>query len=235
MVLSPPLPEACGALNRRFDAAAFAPAPGLEEVCVGGAAGVAAGLGFLAARFLAPPFGREGTQGPRLAAVIAPRFWFGERGRPYAHGLKALGLSADRLLVVMPRNETEALWAMEEVLRSGAAALAVGAVEGASLVATRRLDLMAREAGAAVALVRTTPQHGLSAARRRWRLSPSPSAADPFDPKASGAPRWRAVLERSRDGAAGEALLEYDDEAFRLHLVDGLADHGLAGGASVAA
>lgn len=221
-----PLPEDCGALSRRFDAAAFAPALGLEEVCVGGAVGVAAGLGFLAAR--AGP-------GLRLAAFVAPRFWFTERGRPYAHGLRALGIAAERLLVVAPHTEAEALWALEEVLRSGAAALAVGAVEGASLVATRRLDLIARGAGASVVLVRTTPQRNLSAARRRWRLASAPSAPHPFDPKASGASRWRAVLERSRDGAVGEALLEHDDETFRLHLVDGLADHGLAGGASVAA
>ena len=221
-----PLPEDCAALSRRFDAAAFAPVAGLEEVCVGDAAGMAAGLGFLAARVRSEP---------RLVAFVAPRFWFTERGRPYAYGLKALGIAAERLLVVTPRTETEALWAMEEVLRSGAASLAVGAVETASLVATRRLDLIARGANAAAALVRATPQNGLSAARRRWRLGPAPSAPHPFDAKASGAPRWRAVLERSRDGAHGEALLEYDDETFRLHLVDGLADHGLAGGASVAA
>ncbi len=226
MSASSPLPEDCAALSRRFDAVAFAPAAGLEEVCVSDAAGMAAGLGFLAARVRSEP---------RLVAFVAPRFWFAERGRPYAYGLRALGIAAERMLVVTPRTEAEALWAMEEVLRSGAASLAVGAVESASLVATRRLDLIARGAAAAVALIRTTPQTALSAARRRWRLAPAPSAPHPFDARASGAPRWRAVLERSRDGAHGEALLEYDDETFRLHLVDGLADHGLAGGASVAA
>ena len=221
------MPETCGLLSRRFDVAAFAPAAGLEEVCVSGSAGMAAGLGFLAAR-------AEGC-GKRLAAVVAPRFWFTERGRPYAHGLTALGLAAGRLLVIAPRTEAETLWALEETLRSGAVTLAIGAVENASLIATRRLDLIAREADAAVALIRTTPAKNLSAARRRWRLSPAPSAPHAFDAKASGAPRWRAVLERSRDGATGETLLEHDDETFRLHLVDGLADHGLARGAPVAA
>ncbi len=226
MPIAPPLREDCAALSRRFDAAAFAPVAGLEEVCVRDAGGMAAGLGFLAARVRSEP---------RLVAFVAPRFWFAERGRPYAYGLRALGIAAERLLVITPRTEAEALWAMEEILRSGAASLAVGAVESASLVATRRLDLMARGADAAAALVRATPQTSLSAARRRWRLEPARSAPHPFDPRASGAPRWRAVLERSRDGAHGEALLEYDDETFRLHLVDGLADHGLAGGASFAA
>ncbi len=213
------LPDDCGALNRRFDATAFAPAKGLEEVCVADAAGVAAGLAFLTAR--------GGAEG-RLVALVVPRFWLHERGRPYAQGLKALGIEAQHLLVATPHSEAEALWALEEVLRSGAAALAIGAVENASLVATRRLDLIARQAGAASALIRTTPQKSLSAARRRWRIAAAPSAPHPFDNRASGAPRWRAVLERSRDGAHGEAILELDDETHRLRLVDGLADHRLA-------
>lgn len=222
MSLVSPLPAEVAALARRFDADLFRSKPGLEEVCVADAGGMAAGLAFLIAR-LKPD--------ARLVALAAPKFWFAERGRPYAHGLRQLGLDSDRLLVVTPKSEAETLWALEEALRSGAAALAMGAVEGASLVATRRLDMIAREAGAAVALVRTTPSRNLSAARRRWRLSPAPSARHPFDSKASGSPRWRAALERSRDGAHGEALLEFDHEAFRLHLVDGLADHGLAAGA----
>ena len=59
----------------------------------------------------------------------------------------------------------------------------------------------------------------------------SRGALHPYDAKASGPPRWRAALERSRDGAHGEALLEFDDETFRLRLVDGLADHRLDLGA----
>ncbi len=214
-----PLPAEVSTLARRFDDAAFAPSRGLEEVCVADSGGVAAGLAFLTARA-----GRDG----RLAALVVPRFWLAERGRPYGQGLMRLGAGAERLLVITPPSEAEALWALEEILRSGAAALAVGAVEGASLVATRRLDMMARTAGAMAALVRTTPQKNLSAARRRWRLRPAPSAPHPWDARASGRPRWLAALERSRDGAVGEALLEFDDETLRLHLVDGLADHRLA-------
>ena len=218
-----PLPTEVSALRRRFDAAAFAPVKGLEEVCVEDAAGMAAGLAFLIAR-------QAQKDERRLVAFVAPRFWLAERGRPFAHGLRRLGVSADRILVATPRTETEALWALEEVLRSGSAALAVGAVEGASLVATRRLDLIARGTGASAALIRTTPAKDLSAARRRWRITPELSGTDPWDRRASGPARWRATLERSRDGAGGETVLEFDDETHRLRLVDGLADHGLAAG-----
>lgn len=219
-----PLPSTVRALKRGFDVAAFAPVAGLEEVAVEDAVGMAAGLAFL--------IGRQSEKNERrLVVFVAPRFWLAERGRPFAHGLLSLGVSPDRVLVATPRTETESLWALEEVLRSGAAALAVGAVEGASLVATRRLDLIARGSGASAALIRTTPAKDLSAARRRWRIAPALSAADPWDAKASGPARWRVTLERSRDGAGGQALLEFDDETHRLRLVDGLADYGLAMGA----
>jgi protein ImuA len=127
-------------------------------------------------------------------------------------------------LLVVSKTEIEALWALEEGLRSGAVGLAFGAVEGASLLATRRLDLVARATGATVVLIKTRPARDLSAARRRWRVTPHPSAPHPWDPKASGSPRWRVVLERSRDGASGDWILEHDFETHRLRLAEGLAD-----------
>jgi protein ImuA len=182
-------------------------ATGLEEVCVEGASGVAAGLGFVVS--------------------TAPKTWFRERGRPLLGGWIQLGLVGQTVLIAAPATETEALWALEEGLRSGAVGLAVGAVEGASLLATRRLDMAARAAGATVVLIKTRPARDLSAARRRWRVAPHPSGAHPFDPKASGSARWRVTLERSRDGASGTWILEHDLETHRLHLVEKLADHSL--------
>ena len=147
-----------------------------------------------------------------------------------ARGAQAFGIPPERLLIVRPRTEAEALWALEEILRSGAADLAIGAVEGASLTQTRRLDMAAREAGATAALVRVRPGSPLSAARRRWRISALPSAPDPWDDRAPGAPRWRAELLRRRDGAPGSWDLEWNDETARLDLVAGLAGDGLGQG-----
>ncbi len=216
--LRPPAPS-----RARPDVSA-APAPalaaGLEEVCVEGARGVAAGVAFLAAA--------AGEAACRSGLMVAaPRAWFRERGRLLAGGLAQLGLKGQTVLMIAPATEIEALWALEEGLRSGAVGLAVGAVEAASLLATRRLDLAARAAGATVVLIKTRPAQDLSAARRRWRVAPHPSGPHPFDPKASGSPRWRVVLERSRDGAAGAWILEHDLETHRLRLVERLADHRL--------
>jgi protein ImuA len=159
--------------------------------------------------------------------VAAPRVWFRERGRLLAGGLARSELTAQTFLRIASATEIEALWALEEGLRSGAVSLAVGAVEGASLLATRRLDLAARAAGATAVLIKTRPARDLSAARRRWRVTPHPSGLHPWDPKASGSARWRVVLERSRDGASGAWILEHDLETHRLRLVERLADHRL--------
>jgi protein ImuA len=192
-------------------------ATGLEEVCVEGASGVAAGLGFLLSAT-----GEGACRGAVMAA--APRAWFRERGRLLMGGL---GLTRETVLIVAPATEIEALWALEEGLRSGVVGLALGAVEGASLLATRRLDLAARATGATVVLIKTRTARDLSAARRRWRVAPHPSGPHPWDPKASGSPRWDVTLERSRDGASGAWILEYDLETHRLRLAEGLADHRL--------
>jgi len=195
-------------------------ATGLEEVCVEGASGVAAGLGFLLSAV-----GEGVCRGGLM--VAAPRTWLRERGRLLAGGLARLGFQDRTVLIVAPATEIEALWALEEGVRSGAVGLAVGAVEAASLLETRRLDLAARAAGATVVLIKTRPARDLSAARRRWRVSPYPSAPHPWDPKASGAARWRVTLERSRDGASGAWILEQNFETYRLRMVEGLADQRL--------
>ena len=205
--------------------AVLAPTPGLEDAAVPGGTGPAAGLGF----FLA----RQAGSGKRLIALVAPRTWEAERGRLMARGAMVFGIAPERFLVVRPRTAADALWALEEVLRSGAVDLAVGAVGDASLTHTRRLDMAAREVGAACALMRVAGEGEplpLSAARRRWRVGPLPSAGDRWDAKAPGAPRWRAALERRRDGPPGCWDLEWNDETGRLDLVEGLAGDGLGQG-----
>lgn len=208
------------------DAASLRLCAGLEEAVVAGGAGVGAGLGFWLARL-------GSSEGPRerLAALVAPRTWSRERGRWLARGALRFGVAPERLLVVRPRTEAETLWALEEVLRSGAVDLAIGAPAGASLTQTRRLDMAARASGATAALLRVCPDAAapwpLSAARRRWRVTALPSGPHPWDPRAPGAPRWRAELARRRDGPPGSWDLEWNDETRRLDLVDGLAGDGL--------
>lgn len=189
------------------------PAP-LEEACGTSPRDMAAVLLFSLSRRI------EGDRRPVL--ITAPQAWFGEHGRPYGPGLSGVSL-----ILAPVSTGAQALWAMEQALRSGAVSLALGAVDGASLTQTRRLDFAAKQGGS-VGLILPRDQDGLSAARRRWRVATCGSAPDLEDPRAPGRGRLIAELVRGRGEHCGAWMLEQDDETHRLRLADRLADLGLA-------
>jgi protein ImuA len=161
---------------------------------------------------------RQGDERPVL--ITAPKAWFGEYGRPYGPGL------ARTALILTPASSAaEALWVLEQALRSGAVSLALGAVDGASLAQTRRLDFAAKDGGS-VGLMLPRQAGGLSAARRRWRVSAALSAPDADDPRAPGRARLIAEMTRSRGERPGAWMMEQDDETHRLRLADRLAGFG---------
>lgn len=194
------------------NAAAFPePLPLLEEVAAAHGRDMPAALGFALARL-----GEE----ERPALIVATRRWLASYGRPFP------ARAGPPPLLALPRNDAEALWAMEQALRSCAVAGVVGMVEAASLTQTRRLDFAAKLGKCGAVLLRAG-NDGLSAARRRWRVSALPSAPDPFDAEAPGRPRLLAELVRRRDGPPGAWIMEQDDATDRLRLADRLADRGL--------
>jgi len=192
---------------------------GLEEAWGEGVTGRTGAMAFALAR--------AAEDDPRPVVLAAPGVWLRENGRWFRDGLTGLGLADSRLLMIETRKEGEVLWALEEALKSRAVSGAVAAVDGVTLLASRRLDLAAREAGATCLLLRTAPAKDISAARRRWAVRSAPSAVHPFDDQAPGAMRLSLALTRSRGERPGEWLVEWDDETHRFRLAAGLADHGL--------
>ena len=191
---------------------------GLEEVCAGSARDVAAALAFTLGR---------GVPGQGRGVVLsATRAWLGENGRPYGPGLTGFQ-ARDGFLLVETKTEALALWVMEQALRSGGAALVIGTVDGAELAQTRRLEFAARDGGSSGILLRSR-SGGLSAARRRWRITTCASDGDAFDRRAPGRMTIRAEMTRSRMERPGVWILEQDDETHRLRLADRLAGDGLA-------
>ena len=188
-----------------------APAP-LEEACAPLPRDVAAALLFA--------LSRRRPDDARPVLMTAPKAWFVEYGRPYGPGLAGVPL-----ILAPAATLAEALWVMEQGLRSGAVAMGLGAVEGATLAQTRRLDFAAKQ-GEATGLILSRAQTGLSAARRRWRISTRPGAVDPEDDRAPGPARLLAELTRGRGERPGAWMLEQDDETHRLRLADRLADFG---------
>ena len=186
----------------------------LHEVAPVGEADEAAAFGFVTALLgRLPP-------GP-VCLVFARR----KPGRPHGHGLNTLGLDPARVILVETDGK-QALWAMEEALRSAVPAAVVGALDtGLDLKTSQRLHLAAGESGRLLVLMRPA-RAGPSAAMTRWRVAGAAAARDRFGLIARW--RWRVTLERCRNGRPGEWLLEFDHAAHRFSLASALADPALA-------
>ena len=145
-----------------------------------------------------------------------------EYGRLYGHGLSALGLDPARLILVETAHRRDTLWALEEALRSGAPAAVAGVIDKLDLKSSQRLQLAATDAGLPLFLLRPAQILESSAAATRWRVGPAAAARDRFGLFARA--RWQLLLERCRNGRAGEWMVEYDHVAHRFSLAAALAD-----------
>jgi protein ImuA len=156
----------------------------------------------------------------------------GEAGALYGPGLDGFGLPARRLVVLAVRRPVDALWAMEEGLKtSGLAAVVAELLDGtaADLTATRRLSLAAQAGGGLGLLVAHRPAPGPSAAVTRWRAG---AAAGPPDRHGGlGPPAVALSLTRNRRGPCGAFIIEWDSHAGRFADLDA-ARPALAGAAA---
>ncbi len=138
---------------------------------------------------------------------IGEDFVWRERGAPYGPGLRAHGIDPARLALVRASGPREALWALEEGLKSTACAAVVGEIWDAArhcdLMATRRLTLAARAGSALGLLIYSAPvAEALStAARERFEVATTQgraiSSAGRRRPIPE-APAWRLRVLKSR-------------------------------------
>jgi protein ImuA len=164
----------------------------LHEVMEGGPASEYAGL---AALFTAGI----------LARLTGHVLWC-LRGRDlFAPALARMGLRHERVIYCETGKDRDVLPAMEEGLTCKGLAGVVGEVTRLSLTDSRRLQLCAGASGVSALAIRrwwNANERALSeepsAARTRWRISPSPSRTSGFE----GLPRqqWKVELLRVRSG-----------------------------------
>jgi protein ImuA len=183
--------------------------------------------GAVAAAFLAGILAR--LQPPR------PVLWCLGAGDLYGPGLTAGGLGPERLILARTRSDGEALWAMEEGLRSTALAAVVGEVAALALSASRRLQLAAETSGVTVFALRRW-RTGDAAARQRaapnaavtrWRVAALPGDRSAGAP-GIGRPLWRVELWRCRGGVPASFTVEACDATGHVSLVAALADRPAA-------
>ncbi|MHC2106112.1 ImuA family protein [Methylobacterium sp. CM6246] len=170
------------------------------------------------------------TQGAALIAA-APN-------QPLLHGpgLAGLGLDPARLLLLEAGGDAEVFRALEAALHARTLSALVGLVQdGLPLKPGRRLQLAAEGGtegdGPPLVLILRPAEAGLpNGAATRWRIASAPAARDRFGTLDN--PRWRARLDRCRNGRGGDWLLEWDHAAHRLRLPEPLARDAVAAGRS---
>jgi protein ImuA len=165
----------------------------------------------------------------RPLLLVASHRALADHGRPHGHGLQQLGLDPARLILVETRNDKQTFWAMEEALRSRVPAAVGGATARLDLKTSQRLHLAAGDAGLPLVLLRPAQADDASAAATRWRIGTAEAARDRFG--LITRTRWRARLERCRNGRPGDWLVEFDHAAYRFSLAAPLADPALPRGA----
>ena len=180
-----------------------------------------AAMGFAAALALRHFALSPGERRPLLWVRLEPQAR--EYGRLYGHGFESLGLPRARLVTVTLKRPAEALWTMEEALKSGALALVIGDAEAANagLTATRRLQLAAQAGKSAGLLVFGRPDATATASHTRWVAGAGPSRSPPRDLAAPGFPAWSIELTRARGGRPGAWILEWQHAPHRFTVVPG--------------
>lgn len=141
-----------------------------------------------------------------------PLFWIlprHETTRPMPRGLPE-GLS-ERLHLIEARNETELLWATEEVLRARPSGFVIAEpTKALSLTAGRRLQLAA-EAGGTTGLLLIREGQGCNAAETRWKCDPLAGPAD------STRHRWSLIKNKS--GTLKDWTVHWDGATAACHMV----------------
>lgn len=153
-----------------------------------------------------------------------------ETGELYAPGLAAFGLDPASILIVETARTSEALWAMEEGLKSASLALVIGQPGKIDLTPARRLSLAAEQSSTPCLLLTPGNSPSAAATSTRWRIDAATSAPHPFDARAPGSARITATLERCQHHLGGENLsfvLEWPhgrgEEAHRFSMATALA------------
>lgn len=174
---------------------------------------------------------RPGTRTQARILWCATQAASGEFGRLYGPGLARFGLDASAFIIVETARTSETLWAMEEGLKSGAVALVIGCLDNAALTPARRLSLAAKEHATPCLLITNARSAVAGATATRWRIGAEPSARHAFDPRAPGALRLAATLERCRGwnfSADARFDLEWCYEALCFRMAAAVANREIA-------
>lgn len=157
-----------------------------------------------------------GIAAREAAATGGLVFWASCRTDLYAPALEQAGLPAASVIYAQPRDDAALLAVIEDAVRDGTPSAIVAEATKVSMVATRRLQLVAAEADMPVLLLRrrrglsADPLAEPSAAWTRWRVGTAPS--ERLDVAGVGRARWAVECARQRGGEGFSLIVECSDE-----------------------
>jgi len=143
----PSIPTGHAALDRELPGGGW-PSGTLSEV-------LHDGVGIGEVSFLAQAIAKA-SEGDRMVA------WINAPYLPYAPALAQRGISLDRCLVIKPTHKEDAMWAAEQVLRSGACGVALLWFAQDEYAWLRRLQMAAQAGRSMAVLFRSTAAERLS-------------------------------------------------------------------------
>jgi protein ImuA len=155
-----------------------------------------------------------------------PVLWASCRSDLYAPALAQVGLPSANVIHAQPPDDAALLAVIEDAVRDGTPRAIVAEASKVSMVATRRLQLVAAEADMPVLLLRRgrgrneDPLAEPSAAWTRWRIGTASS--ERLDVAGVGRGRWLIELARQRGGEGFSLIVEGSDETGRLAVPAGL-------------
>ncbi len=136
----------------------------------------------------------------------------------YGLGGAPFGLDPERFLLIRAATAKDALWAMEEALKTRGITVVIGELaergDAADLTATRRLSLAAQKGNSLALLLRQYPWCEPSAAATRWQIAGAPGATDEFG--GLGGTAFSLTLTKNRRGPCGTWVLQWDHDAKRF-------------------
>ena len=165
----------------------------------------------------------------------APILWVSTRrfaydyGVPYGPGLHAQGITPDRLLFIVCRDEKEALWAIEEGLKVKAISAVVGEVTQMDLTCSRRLTITAQDHDTRCLLLMRSEHAPSSAAYTRWQTKAQESHYSFFNEQAPGHAVLSATLTKHRGGKRPiTQTMEWFHAPDYLYMASPVADRPMA-------
>ena len=167
-----------------------------------------------------------GIAAREAAGSGGPVLWASCRSDLYAPAVEQAGLPSANVIHAQPPDDAALLAVIEDAVRDGTPSAIVAEASKVSMVATRRLQLVAAEADMPVLLLRRRrglsedPLAEPSTAWTRWRIGTASS--ERLQIAGVGRGRWLVELARQRGGEGFSLIVEGSDETGRLAVPAGL-------------